>query len=228
MLLCCLYCCCRVLYDDLQGLVPGIGAGLSISAAAKGTALLFLAPEVGRNAAPVLDSSQKLSCTSSTQLPLNSERTEILVCLRLLERVGSDVEVLRQSHAAAKSGSVSLYLKPITESLRIREVVSHLTLTIKAASLSFLPDIEMYSWATLLLYALAAELFRRCCLILLTAFTGPLSKIPGPLIGKFTSWPWIIQCVKGNQMNLGPGLFEKYGDVVRVGKDIYLSAVMSH
>ncbi|PMD33538.1 cytochrome P450 [Hyaloscypha variabilis F] len=75
----------------------------------------------------------------------------------------------------------------------------------------------MYSIGTILLYALAAEIFRRCCLILLAAFTGPLSKIPGPMIGKFTSWPWLIQCVKGNQMNIGPGLFQKYGDVVRVG-----------
>ncbi|KAF4633573.1 hypothetical protein G7Y89_g4555 [Cudoniella acicularis] len=37
------------------------------------------------------------------------------------------------------------------------------------------------------------------------------------MIGKFTSWPWIIQCIKGNQMNIGPGLFKKYGDIVRVG-----------
>jgi hypothetical protein len=78
----------------------------------------------------------------------------------------------------------------------------------------------MYSITTIIAYALAAEVLRRCCLIFLTAFTGPLSKIPGPMIGKFTFWPWIIQCVKGNQMNIGPGLFKKYGDVVRVGEDI--------
>ena len=78
----------------------------------------------------------------------------------------------------------------------------------------------MYSIGTLLIYAVAAEVFRRSCLILLTAFTGPLSKIPGPMISKFTSWPWVIQCIKGNQMNIGPELFKKYGDIVRVGEDI--------
>jgi hypothetical protein len=78
----------------------------------------------------------------------------------------------------------------------------------------------MYSITTILVYALAAEVLRRCCLIFLTAFTGPLSKIPGPMIGKFNPWPWIIQCVKGNQMNIGPGLFTKYGDIVRVGENI--------
>jgi hypothetical protein len=83
----------------------------------------------------------------------------------------------------------------------------------------------MYSISTLLIYALVAEGFRRCCVILLVAFTGPLSKIPGPMIGKFTSWPWIIQCVKGNQMNIGPGLFKKYGDIVRVGEHIKLHAM---
>jgi hypothetical protein len=78
----------------------------------------------------------------------------------------------------------------------------------------------MYGFTTIFIYALAAELCRRCCLILLAAFTGPLSKIPGPVIGKFTSWPWLIQVIKGNQMNIGPGLFQKYGPVVRVGEDM--------
>src|ERR1700712_5485129 len=82
----------------------------------------------------------------------------------------------------------------------------------------------MYTVTTLLLYALAAEIFRRCFLVLLAAFTGPLSKIPGPVVGKFTSWPWIIQCVMGNQMNIGPGYFEKYGDVVRVGEHHFLQS----
>jgi hypothetical protein len=84
---------------------------------------------------------------------------------------------------------------------------------------------KMYSISTLLIYALVAEVFRRCCVILLVAFTGPLSKIPGPMIGKFTSWPWMIQCVKGNQMNIGPGLFKKYGNIVRVGEHIKLYAM---
>lgn len=76
----------------------------------------------------------------------------------------------------------------------------------------------MYGISTFLIYALVAEILRRSYFIFLTAFTGPLSKIPGPLIGKFTAWPWLIQCITGNQMNIGPEYFRKYGDVVRVGE----------
>jgi len=76
----------------------------------------------------------------------------------------------------------------------------------------------MYSVTTLILTAIFVELFRRFCIILITAFTGPLSKIPGPFVGKFTSVPWIYQVIRGNQMNIGPKLFRKYGDVVRIGK----------
>ncbi len=79
-------------------------------------------------------------------------------------------------------------------------------------------DAKMYSLTTLVLYVVAAELARRFILVLVTAYTGPLSKIPGPFIGKFTVMPWIWQCLKGDQMNIGPGLFEKYGNVVRVGE----------
>jgi hypothetical protein len=77
---------------------------------------------------------------------------------------------------------------------------------------------NMDSISTVLIYVVAAELLRRCCLILLTAFTGPLSKIPGPTLSMLTSWPWVIQCIRGNQMNVGPALFKKYGDIVRVGE----------
>ena len=79
---------------------------------------------------------------------------------------------------------------------------------------------KMYSFTAIFVYALTAELCRRCCLILIAAFTGPLSRIPGPVIGKFTLWAWIIQVIKGNQMNIAPGLFQQYGPVVRVGEDM--------
>ena len=71
----------------------------------------------------------------------------------------------------------------------------------------------MYSVTTLIFYALAAEILRRLILVLLTAFTGPLSKIPGPFWSKL--WVWIIEVINGNQMNLGPGHFEKYGPIVK-------------
>jgi hypothetical protein len=38
------------------------------------------------------------------------------------------------------------------------------------------------------------------------------------MIGKFTSLPWAIQCIQGKQMTIGPELFKKYGDVVRIGE----------
>jgi hypothetical protein len=82
----------------------------------------------------------------------------------------------------------------------------------------------MYSFTAIFIYALTAELCRRCCLILIAAFTGPLSRIPGPVIGKFTLWAWIIQVIKGNQMNIAPGLFQQYGPVVRVGEDMTYAA----
>lgn len=78
----------------------------------------------------------------------------------------------------------------------------------------------MHAYLTLLLYALFAEGVRRCVLILLRGLTGPLSKIPGPLLAKFTTVPWIFEVIRGNQMNVGPELFRKYGDVVRVGVSI--------
>ena len=67
------------------------------------------------------------------------------------------------------------------------------------------------------------SLLRRFISALLLAFTGPLSKIPGPLLWKLTPLPWLYECLTGNMMNVAPGLFEEYGDVVRVGmSSIYL------
>ena len=76
----------------------------------------------------------------------------------------------------------------------------------------------MYSYATLLFYLALAEVFRRCCIALIAAFTGPLSKVPGPFLMKLSSWPWVMQSITGNQMNVAPKLFKKYGDTVRVGE----------
>jgi len=79
----------------------------------------------------------------------------------------------------------------------------------------------MYSLISLICFAATAEVIRRCVMILLNALTGPLSKIPGPFIYKFTRWPWVYQNITGNQMNVAPELFERYGDVVRVSKLIF-------
>lgn len=76
----------------------------------------------------------------------------------------------------------------------------------------------MYSYVFLLLCLAILELCRRCCLVLLVAFTGPISKVPGPLLMKFSTLPWVIENIRGNTMNAAPKLFQKYGDAVRVGK----------
>jgi hypothetical protein len=75
----------------------------------------------------------------------------------------------------------------------------------------------MYSYIQFGLYLLAAEFLRRAILILKVAYTGPLSKIPGPWWGKLTHIPWMIENVTGNSMNSMPRFFEKYGEVVRIG-----------
>jgi hypothetical protein len=81
---------------------------------------------------------------------------------------------------------------------------------------------KMNSYISILLYLGLAELLRRFVSALILAFTGPLSKIPGPLLWKLTPLPWLYECLTGNMMNVAPGLFEEYGDVVRVGKSIDL------
>jgi hypothetical protein len=78
---------------------------------------------------------------------------------------------------------------------------------------------KMFSyWIVLVFYLLLADLSRRCVLALIGAFTGPLSKVPGPLMNKLTPIPWLIDTISGNSMHVGPVLFKKYGDVVRVCK----------
>jgi len=75
----------------------------------------------------------------------------------------------------------------------------------------------MYSYFTLLFYLGLAELLRRCSIVLLRAFTGPLSKIPGPVFMKFTTLLWDMHIINGDKMYMAPKLFKKYGDIVRVG-----------
>ncbi|CZT12574.1 hypothetical protein WAI453_005583 [Rhynchosporium graminicola] len=75
----------------------------------------------------------------------------------------------------------------------------------------------MASYASLVLWLVAAELLRRVVLALKLAFTGPLSKIPGPILNAITPLPWMIEQITGNAMNSLPGMFERYGDVVRTG-----------
>lgn len=76
----------------------------------------------------------------------------------------------------------------------------------------------MGSYLTWLFYLLLLEVARRMLLTLKTAFTGPMSKIPGPLIGKFsTIWP-LTSAIKGNRMYAYPPMLKKYGDMVRVGR----------
>jgi hypothetical protein len=75
----------------------------------------------------------------------------------------------------------------------------------------------MYSYTSVLLYIVLAEVLRRWIKILLTALTGPLSKVPGPFIYKFSSLPWARIVLQGNQINESPKLFAKFGDVVRIG-----------
>jgi hypothetical protein len=75
----------------------------------------------------------------------------------------------------------------------------------------------MYTYLTLIIYLASAEVCRRMVVILLGAFTGPLSKVPGPFYARFTALPWIIENLTGNSMNVVADLFEKYGPVVRIG-----------
>jgi hypothetical protein len=78
----------------------------------------------------------------------------------------------------------------------------------------------MHYLLSVILVAATAEIIRRCCMAFITAFTGPMSKIPGPLISKLTAAPWQYQCLRGNMMNITPAYFEKYGDIVRIGRSL--------
>jgi len=74
------------------------------------------------------------------------------------------------------------------------------------------------SYLAILVYLGFAEALRRCILTILSAFTGPLSKVPGPLVSKFTRLPWTFETITGKHMNTTTKLLQKYGDVVRVGE----------
>ncbi|PVH81743.1 cytochrome P450 [Cadophora sp. DSE1049] len=79
----------------------------------------------------------------------------------------------------------------------------------------------MNTYISLLLWLAAAEVLRRLVLALKVAFTGPLSKIPGPILWSITPFPWMKENITGNSMNILADLFDRYGDVVRVGpKDV--------
>jgi hypothetical protein len=85
--------------------------------------------------------------------------------------------------------------------------------------LSKLQLLDMHYCITTALYALAAECLRRFVFVLLRAFTGPLSKIPGPLWYRFHWVPWMYTYMASNIGDAMPALFEKYGNIVRVGPD---------
>ncbi|KAE9378887.1 cytochrome P450 [Stipitochalara longipes BDJ] len=72
------------------------------------------------------------------------------------------------------------------------------------------------SYLAIVLYLGLAETLRRCLLIIISAFTGPLSKLPGPFLSKFTRLPWTFETITGKHMNTANSLFQKYGDIVRV------------
>ena len=77
----------------------------------------------------------------------------------------------------------------------------------------------METYLTILLGLALAEFVRRCYVTLLHAFTGPLSKVPGPFLAKFTKIPWAMEFIKGTHLNTVGPIFEKYdSDIIRIGK----------
>lgn len=68
----------------------------------------------------------------------------------------------------------------------------------------------------LIIFLVSAEVFRRFVMVLINGFTGPLSKIPGPFHAKLTPIPWMIDSLRGEQMNTGQRLIQKYGETVRI------------
>lgn len=55
--------------------------------------------------------------------------------------------------------------------------------------------------------------------IVYDAFFHPLSKFPGPVLGKFTRVPFWISGITGTQIHYMLALHEKYGSVVRFCPD---------
>jgi hypothetical protein len=81
---------------------------------------------------------------------------------------------------------------------------------------------QMYSYTIIAVCLVGVECLRRLCKIFLTAYTGPLSKIPGPFWSKFTVLPWSISAIRGDSPRTVPELFEKYGNTVRVGPNLVM------
>ncbi|KUJ07792.1 cytochrome P450 [Mollisia scopiformis] len=79
-------------------------------------------------------------------------------------------------------------------------------------------------YLTLILCLGLAEIVRRCISSLMLAFTGPLSKIPGPFVSKLTRFPWALESIQGKHMNFTHRLFQRYGDIVRVAPTTVLIA----
>ncbi|KAK1510254.1 hypothetical protein CABS01_07926 [Colletotrichum abscissum] len=52
--------------------------------------------------------------------------------------------------------------------------------------------------------------------------TGPLAKIPGPWLNRFTALPWMVAVVRGKAFEKGINYNRKYGDIVRVAPDLVL------
>ncbi|KAF9876732.1 p450 monooxygenase [Colletotrichum karsti] len=49
--------------------------------------------------------------------------------------------------------------------------------------------------------------------------TGPLSKVPGPFLNRFTGWAWIITVLRGKSSAYCIEYPKRYGDVIRVAPD---------
>ncbi|KAH7410702.1 cytochrome P450 [Cadophora sp. MPI-SDFR-AT-0126] len=77
----------------------------------------------------------------------------------------------------------------------------------------------MANYAWLLLYTVLAEFARRIILTLILAYTGPLSKVPGPAWNKLTLVIWQMRLTSGDFYYELPKLFEKYGDTVRIAPE---------
>ncbi|KAM3072746.1 hypothetical protein ACMFMF_007078 [Clarireedia jacksonii] len=75
----------------------------------------------------------------------------------------------------------------------------------------------MFSYTSLVLLFIAAEILRRFCLSLYKAFTGPLARVPGPILWKLSEKVWHYHMVRGTSITTSAKLFEKYGDCVRIG-----------
>jgi hypothetical protein len=77
------------------------------------------------------------------------------------------------------------------------------------------------SYTTLALLVVGLELLRRVLKALILAFTGPLSKVPGPFWNKLSPLPWRLAFLKGTAPFLALDLHQKYGPIVRVSEYIY-------